>query len=84
MKNLLRVLLIFSVLVVLRAAYGFYLAFAAWDVDGAIGGVAATRFRVDPSITMNFQKWSVYLAVSVVTFLVLWIVYRREARSHTR
>ena len=82
MKNLLKVLLIVSVLVVLRAAYGFYLAFAAWDVDGAIGGVAARRFHVDPSIAMNFQKWAVYLAVSVATFLVLWILYRRETRSH--
>jgi hypothetical protein len=62
MKHLVKVLMLIFALVFVRAAYGFFFAFVAWDLDGSIG--VALRARYDPAIAHNLESSSAYLISS--------------------
>jgi hypothetical protein len=81
MKTLVAVLLAVSVGAVLRAAYGFFMALIVWDADGSFGVVLRTRY--DPAISRNLELWSLYLALSILVFLVLFRLYRRQYERGT-
>jgi hypothetical protein len=82
MRYLVKTLLTISVLVIFRAAYGFFLAYAAWAMDGSVGALVL-RTPYNPAIPRNFELWSVYLLVSIIVFLVLCRLYRREYGRRT-
>jgi hypothetical protein len=76
MKRLVALLLAVSVGVGLRAAYGFFMALIVWDADGSFGVVLRTPY--DPAISRNLELWSFYLGLSILIFLVLLRLYRRQ------
>ena len=76
MKRLVALLLAVSVAVGLRAAYGFFMGLIVWDADGSFGVVLRTPY--DPAISRNLELWSFYLALSILIFLVLLRLYRRQ------
>jgi hypothetical protein len=76
MKNLITFLLAVSVGVGLRAAYGFFMSLIVWNADGSFGVVLRTPY--DPAVSRNLELWSFYFGLSILVFLVLLRLYRRQ------
>ena len=79
MKHLVQILLIFFVLAILCAGYGFLFAFVRWDFDTSFGA-SVLQTPYDPTISRNLALWSVCLVASLIMSLILYRLYRQRRK----